>query len=66
LTRLLASPPASTPSPGADRFHYDVHVTDDTRVLKVREHAMPAELTDSQDRAATAVGLSLPGENSEM
>jgi hypothetical protein len=47
LTRLLASPPASTPSPGADRFHYDLHVTDDTgtRVLKVPEHAMPAELT---------------------
>ncbi|HML12959.1 MAG TPA: protealysin inhibitor emfourin [Xanthobacteraceae bacterium] len=46
LHRLLAAPPSPAPSPGADRFHYDVHVVDDTgtRELKVPEHAMPAEL----------------------
>jgi hypothetical protein len=41
--RLLQSPPATTPSPGADRFHYKITVEDEngTRELQVPEHAMP-------------------------
>jgi hypothetical protein len=43
LRRLLQSPPPSTASPGADRFHYKITVQDDsgTKELEVPEHAMP-------------------------
>ncbi len=43
LQSLLQSPPSSTASPGADRFHYKVTVEDEngTRELQVPEHAMP-------------------------
>jgi hypothetical protein len=43
LQRLLQSPPPSTPSPGADRFHFKITVEDEkgTRELHVPEHAMP-------------------------
>ena len=43
LRRLLQSPPPSTPSPGADRFHYKITVQDErgTRELDIPEHAMP-------------------------
>ena len=47
LERLLQSPPPSSPSPGADRFHYKITVEDETgtRELEVPEHAMPEILT---------------------
>jgi len=43
VKQLLQSPPPSTPSPGADRFHYKITVEDakGTRELEVPEHAMP-------------------------
>ena len=43
LQRLLQSPPPSTPSPGADRFHFKITVEDEKgkRELEVPEHAMP-------------------------
>jgi hypothetical protein len=43
VKQLLHSPPPSTPSPGADRFHYKITVEDETgtRELEVPEHAMP-------------------------
>jgi hypothetical protein len=46
LTGLLQSPPPSTPSPGADRFHYKITVEDEkgTRELEIPEHAMPEVL----------------------
>ena len=46
IRRLLQSPPPSTPSPGADRFHYKVTVHDEngTHELQVPEHAMPEAL----------------------
>lgn len=46
LKRLLQSPPPSTASPGADRFHYKITVEDEngTRELQVPEHAMPEAL----------------------
>lgn len=46
LERLLQSPPSSSPSPGADRFHYKITVEDEsgTKELEVPDHAMPEAL----------------------
>lgn len=46
VEKLLTSPPATAPAPGADRFTYHLTVEKDgvTRQLVVPEHEMPEEL----------------------
>lgn len=46
LDDLVKSPPPSTRSAGADRFHFKVRITDETgqREFDVPEDAMPEEL----------------------
>lgn len=47
LDALVKSPKRSAPSPGADRFHYKIVVTDDgggTRTFDVGEDDMPEAL----------------------